>query len=109
MYVDEDRRASGTLASAVRNSFIDGELDLSEDNRLYAGIVTTSGMLDFSRVTFNKSIRTSIKAKKHLQSKYPLHKLGKKCHVLIGGTPSRENYEYFTGSNLWVSIAEMQG
>lgn len=109
MYVDEDRRASSTLASAVRNSFIDGELDLSEDNRLYAGIVTTSGMLDFSRVTFNKSIRTSIKAKKHLQSKYPLHKLGKKCHVLIGGTPSRENYEYFTGSNLWVSIAEMQG
>lgn len=109
MYVDEDRRATGSLAYAVRNAFFDDDIVLTEENQRYAGIVTTSGMLDFSRVAFNQSLRTTIKAKKHLQSKYPLHKLGTKCQVLIGGTPSRENYEYFTGSNLWVSIAEMQG
>lgn len=109
MYVDEDRRATGSLAYAVRNAFVDDDIVLTEENQRYASIVTTSEMLDFSRVAFNQSLRTTTKAKKHLQSKYPLHKLGTKCQVLIGGTPSRENYEYFTGSNLWVSIAEMQG
>ena len=45
-------------------------------------------------------------------SKYPLVKLGGEdgvCNILIGGTPSRKNAAYFTGNNLWVSIAEMRG
>ncbi|TLE07452.1 hypothetical protein LS78_009215 [Helicobacter bilis] len=41
--------------------------------------------------------------------KYELVKLGEVCEVLIGGTPTRSNYSYFQGSNLWVSIAEMNG
>lgn len=36
-------------------------------------------------------------------------KLGDLCHIVIGGTPSRQNHNYFLGENLWVSIAEMQG
>ena len=31
------------------------------------------------------------------------------CDIKIGGTPSRKNRAYFTGSHLWVSIAEMNG
>ena len=34
--------------------------------------------------------------------------LGTVCEITIGGTPSRKNPKYFTGKNLWVSIAEMQ-
>lgn len=109
MYCDTDRRAEGTLSTAIRKSFLGEYPTFTEENKLYAGIVATTDMLDFSRSSFNKSIRTSVKIKKQLMSKYPLSKLGVKCKVLIGGTPSREKYEYFTGSNLWVSIAEMQG
>ncbi len=109
MYCDTDRRAEGTLSSAVRQSFLSKYPTFTEENKSYVGMVSSSDMLDFSRSSFNKSIKTSVKIKKQLASKYPLSKLGMKCKVLIGGTPSREKYEYFTGSNLWVSIAEMQG
>ncbi|TNH35067.1 type I restriction endonuclease subunit S [Campylobacter helveticus] len=36
-------------------------------------------------------------------------KLGQVCEILIGGTPARNNFSYFKGDNLWVSIAEMNG
>lgn len=109
MYCDADRRSDDTLAAIIRHSFNGEYPAFTEENKPYLGIVATTDMLDFSRSSFNKSIRTSVKTKKQLDSKYPLSKLGMKCKVLIGGTPSREKYEYFTGSNLWVSIAEMQG
>ena len=109
MFCDADRKAENTLASAIRQSYNDEYPVFTEKNKMYAGIINASDMLDFSRVAFNKSIRTSIKSKRILESKYPLHKLGTKCQVLIGGTPSRDKYDYFTGDNLWVSISEMQG
>ena len=65
--------------------------------------------MDYSRVSFNKAMRLSIEAVVELQSKYTLSPLGAICEVTIGGTPSRKKPEYFTGTNLWVSIAEMQG
>ncbi len=36
-------------------------------------------------------------------------KLGEIAEIVIGGTPSRKVSKYFQGSNLWVSIAEMNG
>ena len=44
-----------------------------------------------------------------IESKWPLVKLGEVCDIKIGGTPSRNNAEYFGGENLWVSISEMNG
>jgi len=35
--------------------------------------------------------------------------LGKECDIKIGGTPSRGNSEYFKGSNLWVSVSDLNG
>lgn len=81
MYCDTDRRAEGTLSTAIRKSFLGEYPTFTEENKLYAGIVATTDMLDFSRSSFNKSIRTSVKIKKQLMSKYPLSKLGVKCKV----------------------------
>lgn len=53
MYVDSNREAVGTLADVVRQSFGDGEVKMTEDNRRYARVVETWRMLDFSRVYFN--------------------------------------------------------
>lgn len=70
--------------------------------------------LDFSRAEFNKAITLNLsksaKNANHFEnSKFELVKLGEVCEILIGGTPSRDNPDYFGGNNLWVSIAEMKG
>ncbi len=33
--------------------------------------------------------------------------LGELCDIHIGGTPSRRNFNYFTGDNLWVKIGDI--
>ncbi len=109
MYNDNDRCDENTLAHIVKSSFKEKTPVITEENKLYASIVNTSDMLDFSRLKFNKAIRTSVKKQTKIVSKYPLYPLGKSCLVVIGGTPSRAINSYFSGENLWVSIAEMQG
>lgn len=109
MYNDSNRSAGDTLASAIKQSF-NGMVPLfNDEQQAYASVVCTKNMLDFSRVGFNKAMRLSVENAIKLNSKYPLLALGKVCDVAIGGTPSRRNPDYFTGNNLWVSIAEMQG
>ncbi len=67
-------------------------------------------MLDFSRVEFNKAIGLNPNKKIEIIGKPEWQrKLGDVVEVLIGGTPSRANSEYFEGQNLWVSISEMNG
>lgn len=66
-------------------------------------------MLDFSHPVFEKKISLSEKKSIFLVTRWPTSKLGEVVTVLIGGTPSRKNRLYFTGSNLWVSISEMSG
>ena len=67
-------------------------------------------MLDFSRVDFNKAIGLNPNKKVEIIGKAEWQrKLGDVVEVLIGGTPSRANSEYFKGQNLWVSISEMNG
>ncbi len=109
MYNDFDRVAEGTLAHAIRQSFNGVIPSFTEEQQAWGSVVNTKDMLDFSRVSFNKAMRLNIENLIELTSKYPLLALGRICNVTIGGTPSRKNPEYFTGKNLWVSIAEMQG
>lgn len=109
IYDDSDRSADGTLACAIKKSFSGVIPSFSDKQQAYASVVSTKDMLDFSRVGFNKAMRLSVENVIELNSKYPLIALGKVCDVTIGGTPSRRNPDYFTGRNLWVSIAEMQG
>lgn len=76
MYCDTNRRADGTLSSAIRQSFLNKYPMLTEENCLYASIVPSIDMLDFSRLNFNKSIRPSGLVKFEITSKYPLKTLG---------------------------------
>ena len=109
LYNDSDRTAKGTLASAIQQSFYGTVPSLTEEQQSWGSIVSTKDMIDYSRVNFYKAIRLSIEKTVELKSKYSLTTLGTMCDIIIGGTPSRKNPEYFTGDNLWVSIAEMQG
>ncbi len=112
LYNDSNRYDNDTLAAAVRNSFNDRTNSLPNTLEKYHAYLRTQDMLDFSRTTFNKAIKLTADKKIEIVSKYPLVRLGGDdgvCNILIGGTPSRKNAAYFTGNNLWVSIAEMKG
>jgi len=109
MYDNGDREKKGTLAHALRQSFSGIAPQFQEEQAEYGSAVYTKNLLDYSRISFNKSVKLSFMQRKEFKSKYPVSKLGVACNVVIGGTPSRKVPEYFTGSNLWVSIGEMQG
>ena len=105
------------LNTLIRKSF-DNTLDsIPQELQPYATKARLIDMIDFSKVEFNKAISLNPinsqgkgKAQNPFEnSKYELVKLGEVCNILIGGTPSRSNPDYFKGNNLWVSIAEMNG
>ncbi|MBO7053776.1 MAG: N-6 DNA methylase [Bacteroidales bacterium] len=112
LYNDLNRYADDTLAAAVRFTFDNRQITLSEPISNYYAYLHTADMIDFSRTSFNKAIKLTADKKIEIVSKFPLVKLGGEdgvCNILIGGTPSRKNAAYYTGNNLWVSIAEMRG
>lgn len=112
LYNQEDRFARGTLACAVRNSFAGADTILSDDLMKYTKRHFLKNMFDFSNNVFDKSIRIAFQRRFEVKSKFEIKKLGGSegvCNILIGGTPSRKNYEYFKGPHLWVSVGELNG
>lgn len=102
MYDDADRTAHGTLANAIKESF-DGQVpSFDEEYSVYASAVNTKDMLDYSRVTFNKALRTSVKKAFHISSKYSLVKLGSVCDLNTSKTEIRD-----APDDLLVSFVEM--
>ena len=108
LYNDSDRFADDTLSGMIRNTFSGKEISLPRYEEYYR-YENLKDMLDFTKVEFNKVIKTMVSKKVEIASKYPVLPLGNIVDVRIGGTPSRSNIAYFTGKNLWVSISEMNG
>ncbi|MBP5391885.1 MAG: N-6 DNA methylase [Bacteroidales bacterium] len=97
-------------ACSVPNEYIEQEYEGGMNELLSSA--SLADMIDFSRNSFDKSIKLTADRKVEIVSKYPLVKLGGSdgiCDIRIGGTPSRKNMAYFGGTHPWVSIAEMNG
>lgn len=75
LYNDSDRFARGTLACAVRNTFADATTTIADDLAQYTAYYSLADMLDFSRTTFDKAIKTKAETKIEIKSKYDLVKL----------------------------------
>lgn len=77
LYNPDDRFARGTLASAIRNSFIGGgtTTSLPESLEKYAKTYWLKDMMDFSRAEFDKIIATSAKTVSTFSSNFPVHLL----------------------------------
>ena len=86
MYDDSDRSANGTLASAIRQSFNGDIPSFTEEQQVWGAVISTKDMLDFSRVSFNKALRTSVKKEFRITSKYPLKKLNDICVMNMSKT-----------------------
>ena len=98
LYCDTDRRAEGTLSSAVRQSFLGEYSTLTEENKLYSGIVSAMDMLDFSRVGFSKALKTA-KLRK-IESKYPLVPLGSILKDIVGPITKVDNSQILKAGDI---------
>lgn len=106
-----DRKDKQKLAWLVQNAFAGIQCSNNELGK-YASFIQTSNMFDYTRPEFDMQIRLSKDKNIIVYSNYPMVKLGGEdgvCDIKIGGTPSRANPSFFSGKNLWVSIAEMNG
>jgi type I restriction enzyme M protein len=110
LYDDENLEKPTKSNFFVREAFR-GNLDLEIPENLenHVSYLNLIDMLDFSQTDFSKAINTNADKKVEIETKWNLVKLEEICDVLIGGTPSRKNNLFFNGSNLWVSISEMNG
>ena len=106
LFNPEDINDENKINTIVRSNFNDKEMHIDYDNVSYMKL---TDMIDFSRPKFDKAINLAVNQVIELKSKYKVEFLGNVCEIKIGGTPSRENLNYFTGDNLWVSIKEMNG
>lgn len=76
LYNDGNRYAPGTVAHAVKLAY-EGATVHSDALEGIAQYFLLKDMLDFSRATFDKSIRTTAKKAITIKSKFPILKLGK--------------------------------
>lgn len=102
MYDDSDRTAQGTLANAIKQSFDGQAPSFAEEYASIASVVNTKDMLDYSRVGFNKALRTSVRKAFHISSKYPLVKLASVCDLNTSKTEIHD-----IPDDLLVSFIEM--
>lgn len=109
LFDEVNRDSKNRIAPLVRAMFNDKDISVSATLEDYVEIFETKNMFDFEREKFDKSINLIERKTIHIDSKFDVKPLGEVCHVLIGGTPSRKNGEFFKGDNLWVSIKEMNG
>jgi type I restriction-modification system DNA methylase subunit len=84
MYDDSNRAAEGTLSNAIKKSFDGLPHALNAEQKVYCNIVSTKDMLDFSRVSFNKSLQTNVDSVIKNTSKYPALRLSECVNVTSG-------------------------
>lgn len=103
----EDNSKINTI---IRDNFNNEPLTIPQELEKFVSEMSLIDMLDFGNTHFDVQIKTTPEKKIELVSEYTVEKLGKVVDVKIGGTPSRSNYSYYqNGTNLWVSISEMNG
>lgn len=107
MFDPKDRNNEAKISHIVRQNFLGQAVHIPADLQPHVTQAKLTDLLDFSRKDFNKAFSLTVKKLSVIDSRYPLVKLGDFVEVLIGGTPSRAISQYFEGSNLWVSISEM--
>lgn len=84
LYDDANRETKGTLANALKTAYGFEEPTFPENMEKIASVLSTKDMLDFSRSSFNKAIRTQGNRKISIVSKYELVELKKVADIQKG-------------------------
>lgn len=75
LYNPNDRSAGDTLAAVIRGAFQGEQVTPAEEGKPYAAWIHTCDMLDYSRLNFNKALRTNVEKPVEFSSRYPLMKI----------------------------------
>ncbi len=110
LYNPQDSDDVNKINKIIKDNFNGIKTSISTELETYVNRAKLVDMLDFKRVDFNKAIGLNPNKEIKIIGKSEWQKkLGDVVEVLIGGTPSRANSDYFEGKHLWVSISEMNG
>ena len=90
LYAGDDREAEGTIAFCVRSAF-EGSFEIDEKMKTYAQVVMSTSLLDFSNFSFTKSIKTVIKEKTEIKSKWKMVRLGEMAEIKKGQSITKKN------------------
>ena len=71
LYNDQNRNADNTLAAAVREVYNENQPNIPDREQYYI-FARLRDMIDFSRPTFNKAIKTTIDKQVVIKSRYPM-------------------------------------
>ncbi len=108
LYDDTNKINPLKANSYIRKAFLNEDLEIDESLKENIFKYNLVDLIDFKKIDFDCGIGLGIKKDIEIKSKWDIVLLGDICHIKIGGTPSRNNKEYYTNANnLWVSISEM--
>jgi len=99
LYAGDDREAEGTIAFLIRNAF-EGSFEIDEKMKTYAQVVMSTSLLDFSNSSFTKSIKTVIKEKTEIKSKWKMVRLGEMCEIIRGLTYNKKDQVPYRTNNI---------
>lgn len=74
-----DYNDKNKINSIIRSNYLDIEYEVSDDLKEYVVTYRLEDMIDFSRVEFNKVIKTNVAKKMVVNSKYKTEKISKVC------------------------------
>lgn len=79
------------INTLIRRHFMGENIEISEQNKAFVSLLPLTDMLDFSRTSFDKAIRTSIQKKVEIKSKFPLERLENICQIEYGIRITKKN------------------
>ena len=110
LYDDKNKDNPEKANTYIKNALLDKEIIISKNLIENVFKYKLIDLIDFKKINFEAGIGLAPKRKIEIIYKAEWQrKLGDVVDILIGGTPARANFEYFNGTNLWVSISEMKG
>ena len=86
LYNDEDRFASGTLACAIRNAFLNSTTTLPNDVAKYVKTHHLYDLMDFGRAEFDKTIKLSSTKGDIINYRFPTQRLGNLLVNVVGAS-----------------------
>lgn len=109
LFNPHDLNDENKLNSTIRKHFMGEALSIAKAHQDWVSVLPLTEMLDFSRVSFDKALRTSVQKKVEIKSKYPLVKLGNIAEISRGASP-RPIDHYLTNSEdgiHWIKIGDV--
>lgn len=110
LYNPNNRNDTTKINQYIQENFLGNELPIQETLSSLVAYHHLTDMLDFLRVNFSKQIQLSAKNNKQILSKWELAKIETVCSIGSGGTPSRDNPQYWENGTIpWLKSEVCKG